>query len=192
VKSVLLLTLFSLAADYRGASDDALTNNLPLIVGVKTDPDIPRGCIGCQVDEFPKAQAGDVVVLIPFEGHLWRVYCEPNDAVAVQKAWEIPDALDEVNAARAARGLRPFIRDAALTDAAKGAARFRASRRMRGHTSNDFSFIPSGGSATAAGCAAWSPGMGWGSCCTYENYTYAGASWSIGSDGLRYMHLFVR
>ncbi len=192
MKSVLFLALLCVGADYNEESHHALANNVPLIVGVKTEPTVPQGCIGCQVDEFPKAQDGDVVVVIPFEGQLWRVYCEPTDAVAVQKSWQIPDALDEVNATRAARGLRPFVRDAALTEAAKGAATFRASRRMSGHTANDFAFIPSGGHATAAGCAAWSPGMGWGSCCTYENYTYAGASWAMGSDGLRYMHLYVR
>ena len=101
-------------------------------------------------------------------------------------------ALAEVNAARAARGLPPFVEDASLTAAAHGAARYRAANLMAGHTANDFAFVPSGSSASAAGCAAWEPGLGWGSCCTYERWTYAGAAWSLGSDGRRYMHLFVR
>jgi hypothetical protein len=101
-------------------------------------------------------------------------------------------ALAEVNAARAVRGLRPFVEDPDLTTAARGAAEFRAANLMAGHTANDFTFVPSGSSASAAGCAAWEPGMGWGSCCTYDSFTYAGAAWSLGRDGRRYMHLFVR
>lgn len=102
------------------------------------------------------------------------------------------DALAEVNAARARRGLRPFIMDEGLTRAAKGCADFRAQRLIAGHTSNDFAALPAGSTARAAGCAAWAPGLGWGSCCTFENYTYAGAAYAIGRDGRRFMHLFVR
>ncbi len=79
-----------------------------------------------------------------------------------------------------------------MTQAAAGAASYRAAHRTAGHTSNDFAYVPSGSHATSAGCAAWPPGMGWGSCCWEGNYTYAGASYAIGSDGLRYMHIFVR
>jgi hypothetical protein len=100
--------------------------------------------------------------------------------------------LDEVNATRAARGLRPFILDENLTRAAMACAVYRAKNRMDGHTSNDFGFLPPGAHASAAGCAAWPVGMGWGSCCTYDNYVYAGAAYCIGPDGRRYMHLFVR
>lgn len=102
------------------------------------------------------------------------------------------DALDEVNAKRAERGLRPFLRDPLLTSAAYATAQFRAARGLFGHTTNDFAFLPPGGSARAAGCAAWPASMGWGSCCTYESHTYAGAAFVIGADGRRYMHLFVR
>jgi hypothetical protein len=102
------------------------------------------------------------------------------------------EALDEVNAVRAARGLRPLVKDDGLTEAALGAAKYRADRLMAGHTSNDFAFLPAGASAPSAGCAAWEPSLGWGSCCTYDSYTYAGAAWALGSDGRRYMHLFVR
>lgn len=102
------------------------------------------------------------------------------------------DALDEVNAARAARGLRPFLRDPALTQGALAAARTRAARFIQGHLPNDFAMLPAGARATSAGCAAWPQGMGWGACCTYESHTYAGAAWAIGADGRRYMHIFVR
>ncbi len=102
------------------------------------------------------------------------------------------DGLDEVNAKRAARGLRPFIRDENLTQAARACAAFRAANGLFGHTSNDFSFVPAGTSASSAGCAAYPASYGWMSCCTYENYTYGGAAYVTGRDGKRYMHLFVR
>jgi hypothetical protein len=101
------------------------------------------------------------------------------------------DALDELNAARAGRGLAPYERDDNLTQAAKAAADFRASGLVAGHTSNDFAFLSAGSSASAAGCAAWHPSLGWGACCSYEGWSRAGAAWSMGSDGRRYMHLFV-
>jgi hypothetical protein len=102
------------------------------------------------------------------------------------------DGLDEVNAKRAASGLRPFIRDEGLTQAARSCAEFRAAHGLFGHTGNDFAFVPAGTSASSAGCAAYPAGYGWMSCCTYDNYTYAGAAWVTGRDGQRYMHLFVR
>lgn len=102
------------------------------------------------------------------------------------------DGLDEVNAKRAARGLRPFIRDTALFQAAAAVAQFRAQHRLFGHTSNDYAFLPVGSSCSSFGCAAYPPDHGWMSCCTYDNYTYAGAAWVMGPDGNRYMHLAVR
>jgi hypothetical protein len=102
------------------------------------------------------------------------------------------DALDEVNAARAARGLKPFIKDPFLTAGAINVADFRAAWLMAGHTGNDFAGLPARCAANAAGCAAWEPLWGWGACCTYENWTYAGAAWAMGRDGRRYMQLFVR
>jgi hypothetical protein len=102
------------------------------------------------------------------------------------------DALAELNAVRAARGLRPYIRDDNLTAGAINVADFRAARLIEGHTANDFNGLPVGCHASASGCAAWQAGMGWGACCTYENWTYAGAAYATGRDGRRYMHLFVR
>lgn len=116
----------------------------------------------------------------------------PLRGAVVDKLTGTHDALAEVNAARARKGLRPFIADPQLTRGARACAKARAQRLIEGHTANDFSYLPSGASAQAAGCAAWPQGAGWGACCTYENWTYAGAAWAIGSDGRRYMHLFVR
>lgn len=101
------------------------------------------------------------------------------------------DALDEVNHARAARGLPPFQYDRNLAIAAGACAEHRAARRLAGHSSNDFAFVPAGTKCDATGCAAWPQGMGWGSCCSYEHYERAGAAYVIGPDGLRYMSLFV-
>lgn len=102
------------------------------------------------------------------------------------------DALHEVNEARARRGLRPFMHDPMLSHAAAQCAEVRASRGIAGHTANDFQFLPPGANASAAGCGALDPSWGWGTCCTYDNHTYAGAAVVIGRDGKRYMHLFVR
>lgn len=102
------------------------------------------------------------------------------------------DALAEVNAERAKRGLPAFIHDPLLNQAANACAKLRAASHIHGHLSSDFDQLPSGASATAAGCGALEPSWGWGTCCTYDNYTYAGAAWVMGSDGRRYMHLFVR
>ncbi len=102
------------------------------------------------------------------------------------------DALAEVNAARKARGLPAFERDEGLSVAAARCADYRAARLIAGHTRNDFEFLPEGSHARAAGCAAWTPEWGWGACETFGRYKYAGAAFTLGRDGRRYMHLFVR
>jgi len=107
--------------------------------------------------------------------------------VASADAW---DGLAEVNAQRAQRGLPPYQRDDALTQAAGNAARFRAAHRISGHTANDFTALPSGAHADAAGCAVWPVGMGFGACAMYDRYAFAGAAYVVVGDQ-RYMHLFV-
>ena len=103
------------------------------------------------------------------------------------------DALAEVNAYRAKRGLPPFQHDPQLTKAALAAATKRAARGIHGHLpESDFSCLPIGATADAAGCGALEDSWGWGTCCMDDNYSHAGAAWVRGADGLRYMHLFVR
>jgi hypothetical protein len=107
----------------------------------------------------------------------------------------VVDALDEVNAYRRARGLRPFVRDPLLTAGAMRLAATRAAVRRRGHFMDgggDFAYLPWGARAAATGCGAHPPRYGWMTCATYENFTYAGAAWAMGTDGRRYMHLVVR
>ena len=103
-----------------------------------------------------------------------------------------PDALAQVNALRAARGLSPYEHDPQLHEAAKACAAHRARYRIAGHTANDFAFLPAGASAPSSGCAAWPKGSGFGSCCIYDGYRYAGAATVLGTDGIEYHHIFVR
>jgi hypothetical protein len=102
------------------------------------------------------------------------------------------EALAEVNAKRAARGLPPLLPDPGLTEGAFRVAAFRAHHGLFGHTSNDFGFLPPGSSASSGGCAAYPASYGWMSCCVYDRATYGGAAFVTGTDGRRYMHLFVR
>jgi len=107
----------------------------------------------------------------------------------------VPDALDEVNAARAQRGLPPYVKDEGLTQAAQQCAQLRAASFVHGHLGgpmSDFACVPPGTVCTATGAGALTPDWGWGSCCTYDRYTYAGAAMVMGADGRRYMSLFVR
>lgn len=197
---------------YPAAYAASLADRQPLLVFVGQPAREVAGMRSITVDSFPEATGPCVVVGVVRGTELLR-----QDLTGTATATDIqtavtslanpqpttsrytpaasassPDALDEVNATRAARGLRPYARDPYLTMAAQGAAEFRAARMIEGHTSNDFGFVPAGGYATSAGCAAWEPGFGWGSCCTYDGYTYAGAAYAYGRDGRRYMHLFVR
>ena len=103
------------------------------------------------------------------------------------------DALDEVNAVRKAKGLKPFIRDQGLTEGAKAVASYRADHLCRLHTQNDFAFLPEGVEAKFAGCGAETDRWGWVACCTYDRKCqHAGAAWARGRDGRRYMSIFVR
>lgn len=128
-------------------------------------------------------------------GHAENLPYLPNHVVVTPRD-NRDDALGEVNAKRATRGLRPYIRDEGLTQAARAAARYRADRLMFGHVADtnlgDFRFLPPGVKAASAGCAAYPAHMGWLSCDIWEANTYAGAAWALGRDGKRYMHIFVR
>lgn len=107
----------------------------------------------------------------------------------------VENALAEVNARRAARGLKAFVADEGLRQAALACAKIRAASLIDGHLggpSGDFAYLPAGTTASAAGCGALEDSWGWGTCCMDEDYTYAGAAWVRGSNGKRYMHLFVR
>ena len=105
---------------------------------------------------------------------------------------EATDALDELNAQRAARGLRPYLRDPNLTLGAINVAKFRAERLIAGHSVNDFLGLPVGTTAVAAGCAAWPVGLGFGACGVYDRYTFCGAASVMGRDGKLYHHAFYR
>jgi hypothetical protein len=108
------------------------------------------------------------------------------------------DGLDTVNRQRASKGLKPFIRDEAMSQGAAKIADYRAANLISGHVRGnrgDFAFLPPGARATAGGAGAWPMDivniLHWGTCCSDENWTYAGAASAMGRDGKLYMHLFV-
>lgn len=163
-----------------------------------------RGCQvspSCQVQSYQgsSCQAGQCVVQAPAT-QAPAAASAPTPSPASSFATSSTgsdDALAEVNAARAQRGLRPYVNDPVLNEAARKCAAWRAERLCDGHCAlpeGDFTFLkpvyPVG--TCAGGCAAWEPSWGWGSCGTFDNYTYCGAAWVMGKDGRRYMHQFLR
>ena len=197
---------------YPAAYAASMADRVPLLVFVGQPAREVAGMRSISVTTFPETAApGMVLGIVYTDGQMYRkelnAAATPQDIQATisslsnstsnystsnYASTNSAEALDEVNAARTARGLRPYARDAYLTAGAMQAAEYRAARLIEGHTGNDFAALPPGGFASSAGCTAWEPGMGWGSCCTYENHTYAGAAYAFGRDGRRYMHLFVR
>lgn len=185
---------------YAAAASKAFAERKPLIVFIGVTARPIAGAFTMHVQSLEGYDKRTIVVSKPGASWLEWVATMPADATdaeitnkAIGPSSGTPvEALHEVNAVRAARGLPPYIRDEGLTKAAMSAARFRAERRIDGHTPNDFGHLPEGVSAAAAGCAAWSPEWGWGSCCTFESWMSAGAAYVVGEDGRRYMHLFVR
>lgn len=104
----------------------------------------------------------------------------------------INDALDELNAQRAQRGLYPYIRDELLTRGAQNVANARAAALLFEHTANDFAYLPAGAQSNSAGCAAYANSE-FLACGIYDNGPrYAGAAYAVGRDGKRYMHAFYR
>lgn len=105
------------------------------------------------------------------------------------------DPLADVNAQRARRGLRPYLRDEGLTQGALACATYRARNRIAGHVSGgmgDFQFLPPGAHATTGGCAAWPRSMPFGACGLFDGHKFAGAATVIGADGLAYHQIFYR
>jgi hypothetical protein len=183
--------------NYRWAFDAARDQDAWLVAYVGVDARTIDGTRGVALDSFNADPTPRIVYARPGQDGLavaadatTRQLCELMGLPAPLNDGD--DALDEVNAIRARRGLRPYLRDEGLTQAARSAAAFRAARRMAGHTPNDFGYLPPGANATATGCAAWPQHMGFGACCVFENWTHAGAAWTIGADGLRYCHLYIR
>lgn len=150
------------------------------------------GCVGCQGGQASAPVKQPVPQPMPKSAADCPTGNCPTQLTAIVTVTCDGDALEEVNTARARRGLRPFLRDGLLVQAAQRCAEFRAANRIAGHTANDFQFVPAGTQAVAAGSGALEPSWGWGTCCTHEDWTYAGAAVVMGPDGKRYMQLFVR
>ena len=149
-----------------------------------------HGCYGCAGGQASAPVKQPIPQPMPKQAACPDGNC-PVQLTAVVTVTCDGDALEEVNTARARRGLRPFQRDGLLMAAARRCAEFRAANRIAGHTANDFQFVQ-GTTAVAAGSGALEPSWGWGTCCTHEDWTYAGAAVVMGQDGKRYMQLFVR
>ncbi|MCE9530190.1 MAG: hypothetical protein K8T89_03500 [Planctomycetes bacterium] len=186
---------------YNRAQQLAIADNLPMVTFVGCERQAVSGAWCCRADGLEGYSSPCIVVAIPSDGKLLWSRTLPATATAAEivsafprvAQASTPDALDEVNAKRSRLGLRPLIRDEGLTAGAAAAAQYRAANRIAGHTSNDFAYLPSGASATSAGCAALEPSWGWQSCCwDGAQWTVAGAAWAMGADGRRYMHIFVR
>jgi hypothetical protein len=182
---------------YVTGAAQAVRDGRPLVTFVGCPERVVDGAVVARAETLTGYDGPAVVVAVPGGDWLNHRATLPANASDAQIAAAVhgpamSDALAEVNATRAQRGLPAFIEDAGLTAAAVSAANSRAATLIAGHTANDFAHLPAGTSADAAGCAAWEPGLGWGACCTYEQWTYAGAAITMGSDGRRYMHLFVR
>lgn len=179
---------------YEHAYKNAVQDQLPQVTFVNCTVTPIDGTWCCHAGSLEGYPSECVVISVPQGNKMIWLQTLPAKATKADIAAALPkqhDALDEVNAKRVARGLHPFIKDSGLTIAAINCAKHRAANRIAGH-SNDFSFVPSGSVATAAGCGAMDASWGWQSCCWEENYTYAGAAVVIGDDGNRYMHIFVR
>ncbi len=195
-KSLVALCLLTLEtkADYKEALSNAERDNLPVVAFLGCQKKPVPGAWSCHAKHLEGFTGPCVVVSYPGGGHHFATY-KVGEEIILPPAFpkdNRDDALDEVNAYRAGRGLRPFIRDEGLTIAARGCAAARARALCFGHTENDFAFVPSGTTATSAGCAAYPADHGWLSCCMDDPAIYGGAAWALGSDGKRYMHLFVR
>ena len=207
ILTVALFTSFAQAQPKQSPLDQAAKAEQTVVVFVGLPSRPISGALSIRDDSY-HTQSYAIVVLIP-DGKGWFTATRGDTSATDEeisgsisqlrtagastgRTFTSVEALEELNAARAARGLHPYLRDDGLTQAAMACAKHRAERLIQGHSSNDFGFVPSGSSASAAGCAAWEPSLGWGSCCAYEGWTYAGAAWALGSDGRRCMQLFVR
>jgi hypothetical protein len=180
---------------YADGQHRAIQQKQPHIVFIGTKAHGVEGCVASHAKALEGYEGPCIVVATLSEGSLWFAAQLPalaSDAdIRAAAGLDVNDALAEVNAVRAKRGLRLYIHDAGLTIAAQKCAKIRADGRIAGHI-NDFAMLPPGVSASATGCGALTPDWGWGTCCTTENWTYAGAACVIGNDGKRYMHLFCR
>lgn len=120
-----------------------------------------------------------------------QVQAKPSPSVEVT----VKDALDELNAQRAQRGLPPYRRDPALTKAAMKCASTRAKTHVHGHMQggmSDFTCLDAGVPCECTGAEA--PGQnyppGFWTCAMYDNYTVAGAARAFDERGEQYMSLF--
>lgn len=194
--------------DYDKAASEASKGMKPLVVFIGVDARPIAPAIVCRVQKLPGYNGPAIVVSVPGgDWLLWRATLPATATDAeILSAISLPagatDAMDELNAQRVRRGLFPFLRDHGLTLAAARAAKHRADHGISGHVPGqmgDFAFLPAGTHADCAGCAAWEPwlvtttGETFGACASDSTeHRFAGAAWVMGSNGVRYSHVFYR
>jgi len=176
-----------------------------------------RGCAGGTAGTYQQPQAAPAPVAKPTTGcpdgncpvrlvsNSVVTNCPCGVACACVNCACDTNALKEVNAARAARGLSPYLQDDGLTAGAKACAEYRAANRIYSHTNDDMSFLPPGvmqwgppdrngmrQGLVHGGTNDYSTGTpGFKACCMFDNYTHAGA-WTVVKDGRCYHQILVR
>src|SRR5262245_29475531 len=133
VIAVLVASSFANAQDspYAATAAKAFTERKPLVVFIGVKPRPIEGAITMKVDSLEGYDKMTVVVSKPGANWLeWTATMpaevtdsEISRAVGLDRGGAV-DALDEVNATRANRGLPPFVKDDGLTVGAMNAARF--------------------------------------------------------------------
>ncbi len=124
--TALCFVLASIPTDYEANYSRAIAEGKPFIVLVGTAKQVEvDGALVVRVDKLEGYSSGVAVVSTPEDGKLfWQATVEPTTAAIRQALPVSSDALDEVNAARAAQGLAPFTKDHGLTLAATGRRNF--------------------------------------------------------------------
>lgn len=153
-------------------------------------------CVGGVCNLPPPAPQPPALVPVPGEPKSNVKVKETKHGVKVKAKGHA--ALDQLNSQRAQRGLRPYVLDEGLQAAAEQCAQIRAAQHIHGHlpTGNqfplsDFSLLD-GVTCACTGAGANTPDWGFTACEAYGNYTFAGASGVMGSDGRYYCSLYLR
>lgn len=103
------------------------------------------------------------------------------------------EALDECNLQRQHFGLPPLIRDPELMRAAQRKAEWKAAHHVTSQYGYDGHEGQTPPDDCIEGCGALTPFWGWGTCETTLTGSWpAGAGLAMGTDGRRYMVLWIR
>lgn len=160
-------------------------------------PATPMPVSNCPGDVCPAPSASVIAPAVdcPNGNCAASVPATPKSVTAAKPIAPASDPLAQVNARRAAAGLRPYVLDPGLQHAATACVQYRARLRIRGHViggMGDFQFVPAGTSASAAGADGAGATAEFATCAMYDGYTAAGAASAQDANGNWYHQLFVR